>query len=84
MFKRYVLINFVLKDGAVEYSSGQGYILGPFESLKPYSEIRKDCIESAHFDGKESYNMNYFSINSIVYLKKRDYLSLFGKTKGAN
>lgn len=77
MFKRYVLINFLLKDGAVEYSSIKGYRLGFFESLKPWNEIKKDCIESLSDEDKANYDFNYFFISSITYIKKKDYLSLF-------
>lgn len=77
MFNRYVLINFLLKDGAIEYSSAKGYKLGFFESLKPWHEIRKECIEGVPDEDKANYNFNYFSINSIAYIKKKDYLSFF-------
>ena len=77
MFRRYVLINFLLKDGAMEYSSAKGYKLGFFDTLKSWHEIKKDCIDSLSDEDKANYNFNYFRINSITYIKKKDYLSFF-------
>lgn len=77
MFKRYILINFILKDGPVEYSSAKGCVLGFFNSLKPWEEIKKDCIAGLSDEDKLNYNFNYFRINSITYVKKKDYISFF-------
>lgn len=77
MFKRYVVIHFKAKDGNAEYSAIHGYILNPFENLKGYMEIRKDCLNGIDFNGCEDFNFNYFQMNSITFVKKRDYISLF-------
>ncbi len=70
---RYFLIGYTAKRGGSEFSSTRGEVVKDGECLRPYSEIRDDCLDFVNRNTVE--NFPFLQINFITQVEECDYNS---------
>ena len=80
MGNRYLVVGYTAKDGRMEFTSEQGYVLGCGEACPTYWKIRSDCLSFANRDG---HSCLFLQINFMTFMSEADYNAFFCVEEGA-
>ena len=74
---RYLVVGYTAKDGGMEFTSVQGYVLACDEACPCHCKIRSDCLSFANRDGHS------FLFLQINFMSEADYNAFFCVEEGA-
>ena len=71
---RYLVVGYTAKDGGMEFTSVQGYVLACDEACPCHWKIRSDCLSFANRDG---HSFLFLQINFMAFMSEADYNAFF-------